>query len=40
MINVGVSGPGVVKHAIERYVAKGFEEFVRQSRRLHLRLHE
>lgn len=26
MINVGVSGPGVVKHAIEQVRGKGFEE--------------
>ncbi|HBZ24411.1 MAG TPA: PFL family protein, partial [Dorea longicatena] len=26
VINVGVSGPGVVKHAIEQVRGKGFEE--------------
>ena len=26
MINVGVSGPGVVKHAIEQVRGQGFEE--------------
>lgn len=38
IINVGVSGPGVVKKALEAVRGKDFEVgFVRQSKRLHLK---
>ena len=37
VINVGVSGPGVVKHAIEQVRGKGFEELCETIKRQHLR---
>ena len=37
IINVGVSGPGVVKHALEKYVARTLRYSARRSRRPHLR---
>ena len=37
VINVGVSGPGVVKKALEKVRGKGFEELCETIKRLHLR---
>lgn len=40
IINVGVSGPGVVKKAIEKHVEKVLKNSVKQLRKQRLRLHE
>ena len=40
IINVGVSGPGVVKYALESVRGKSFEVLAKLSRRQHLRLQE
>ncbi len=40
IINVGVSGPGVVKYALESVRGKSFEVLAKLSRRRHLRLQE
>lgn len=37
VINVGVSGPGVVKTALEKSVERTLKYYVRPSRRLHLK---